>query len=73
MTMVCLACRNTPPPAHGKPVPGADSPSLRPIVKLEPSDVRKISGIACHQDPSLFEDNCRDAEIICPDAAMLSP
>ena len=47
--------------------------SLRPVVQLEPRNVRKISGITCHQDRLLFEDNRRDAEIIRTDAAVLSP
>jgi len=46
---------------------------LRPVVKLEPRDVRKVSGIPCHQDPLLFKDNRSNAEIIRTDTTMVRP
>jgi hypothetical protein len=50
----------------------ADFPSLRPVVKLQPSDVHKVSGIARYQDPLMLEDNRSDAKIIRTDTTMMN-
>lgn len=36
-------------------------------------DIGKVTGVACHQDSLLFDDNRSDAEIIRTDSTMGSP
>ena len=47
-----------------------ECPFSRPVFKLEPSNVHKVTGIAFHQDTLLFEDDGLDAVVIRTDTAM---